>query len=139
MAIAKPDTQAVDVLPARRGDDAAMLPLCGRFLHLQERLDASYDREMALSDAMEAGGASVKEVRALEERSEVERTPWLDEQRALLADLSEMSAATLEAQRARARVLMAWYDMHKGDVACVSIEGPDILPLFRDLLGAGVV
>ena len=49
-----------------------------------------------------------------------------------------MSAATPDGQRARARVLMAWYDMHKGDVACVSIDGTDIMPLFRDLLGGTV-
>ena len=73
-AIAKSDTSAAMALPAPR-DDAAMLALCDRFLHLQKQVDATYDREKALYDAMEAGGASVKEVRALEERSEIERTP----------------------------------------------------------------
>ena len=136
-AIAKPDNLS-GTPPALRGDDAAMLALCERFLQLEAQVAATYDRERALHDTLEVRGASHEELRALEKRGDLEREPWHDEQRALLADLSEMSAVTLEGQRARARVLMTWYNMRQDGAAHVGMDGEDILPLFRDLLGEAV-
>lgn len=135
VTIAVPDTQAVEVLPTPRRDDAGMLALSNRFLHLEAQIVASYDREAALFNAAAADGATSKQLVALEQRGEVERNPWTDEQREVLTDLSDMSASTLEGQRARARVLIAWYSLREKSAHYVGMDGKDILPLFRDLLG----
>ena len=138
VAVAVPDTPAVEVLPTPHGDDVAMLTLCGRFLHLEAQIVASYDREAALFKEAKAEGATNKQLVALERRGEGERNPWTDEQRELLDDLSDMSASTLEGQRARARVLIAWYSLRETGAHHAAMDREDILPLFRDLLGEAV-
>ena len=136
--IAKPDAAAVEVLPVSRGDDAAMLTLCGRFLHLQAQIAASYGRESALFEAAEADGASHDQLVALERRGTVERNPWTNEQRRLVEDLADLSAGTLAGQRARARVLMAWCGVEGDEEGHSQMEWHELRPLFRDLLGEPV-
>ena len=140
LAISKPDAQAVEVLPAAQTADARLLALCDRFLVLQAALDASYAQELEQHDALKKQGALYKQLNALEMEGEAQRTPLQDEQVELLDQISDLTAATLPGQQARARVLMAWYALGNGCSGehSSTIEWGHLAPLFRDLLGEAV-
>ena len=65
---------------------------------------------------------------------ETECAPLDDEQRALLDDIGELRASTIPGQRARARVLLAWYGIGNGNEHECSMEWEHLGPLFDDLL-----
>ena len=140
VAIAKPDAQAVEVVPVAHNPDGPLLALCARFLELQAAIDVTYDRETEEHEVAQKEGRSSARLMAMEKAHDVEREPWVSEQRTLLEDIGDISATTLPGQRARARVLMAWYSLHRrgAEGAGVAIDWYDLEPLFRDLLGEEV-
>ena len=138
VSIAKPDAQAVEVLPVTHDPDGPFLALCARFLELQAAIDVTYNREEEEYRLMKRQGVSNKKLCALEKQGDAERDPWQSEQHDLLEQISEITAVTLAGQRARARVLMGWYSLRDGGEHSCSIDWSDLAPLFRDLIGEAV-
>lgn len=138
VSIAKPDAQAAEVLLAPDDADTSLMALCGRFLALQAMLDRSYDEERQEYHLAKQEGCSNEHLLAMEGANDVAREPWSDEQWALLQEIREVSATTLAGQRARARVLMAWSNVHRGGSGTDIVEWKDLAPLFSDLLGEPV-
>ena len=124
-------------MPGAPDPDGPFLALCARFLELQAAIDVTYDREEEEYRLMKQQGRSNENLGALEKQGDAMRGPWQSEQSALLDDIGDINATTQAGQRARARVLMAWYSLHRrgpgeaGD----SIEWHHLEPLFRDLIG----
>lgn len=140
MSFAKPDAQAVEVVPVAHDPDGPFLALCARFLELQAAIDVTYDREEREWDLAKAEGRSGARLMAMEKANEAVRGPWQLEQSALLDDIGDINATTQAGQRARARVLVAWYSLHRRgpDEAGSAIEWHHLAPLFRDLIGEAV-
>ncbi len=113
VAIAKPDAQAVEVPPVAQVTEAPLLELCDRFMALQAQIDAICSRDDDHDDGLDA---------------------LIDQQVPILDEMGDLSAASLEGQRARAQVLMAWYGGTK-DLHAAAVEWERVAPLFHDLLG----
>ena len=142
VSIAKPDAQAeaVEVTSAAPDPDGPLIALCDRFLALQAAVDLTYDVELREFALAKEEGRSSERLIALEKEGDTKRDPWFTEQSELLDEIGEMRATTLAGQRARARVLMAWYSLHRRgpDEPGDAIEWHSLAPLFRDLLGEAV-
>ena len=137
-AIARPDAQAVEGISPASGGDVALIAACDRFMVLQAGLYASYAKEREQHDALKKQGVLYRQLQAFEMEVEAERTPLQDEQVELLDQIEDLEASTLAGQRARARVLMAWYEVGNGGEHHVVLEWHRLAPLFRDLLGEAV-
>ena len=114
VSIAKPDAQAVEVVPVAHDPDGPLMALCARFLELQANIDA-IDGEEGPDHQDQLDGLIDAQV------------PTLDE-------IDDLDAVSLEGMRQRARVVMAWYDGSRG-LEATHLECYRIYPLFRDLLG----
>ncbi len=120
--------------------DAPLLALCSRFMELQAQIDASYARETERHRALKRQGAAYAQLHVSEAEREAECAPLEDQQLVLLDQLGGLVASTQEGQRARARVLMAFYSLGggKGGEHTLVVEWSRLAPLFRDLLGISV-
>ena len=117
VAIAKPDAQAVEVVPVAHNPDAPLLALCARFLALQADIDAIEGEE---------GPDHQDQLDGL-----------IDAQVLILDEIDDLDAISLDGMRQRARVVMAWYGGSRG-LEATHLDWHRIQPLFRDLLGEAV-
>ncbi len=127
VAIAKPDAQAVEVLPTTHGADAALIALCDRFTSLEQAIDASYE-------AGAGRGQTMAEEDAVEQ---AERDPLRRQQAKLLPQIVDARATTLDGFRARARAIMT-YDkegLKRQEINSGPVPGGMAWALVRDLVG----
>ena len=118
VAIAKPDAQAVEVLPTARSADAQLLALHDQFMVLQAQLEAINAHTRTVTDD--------------------EMDSLICEQADLLEDMHLHTVTTPAGHRARARVFVAWYGMQGGKQSHSEIDHDRLWPILRDFVGEAV-
>lgn len=112
LAIARPDAEAAEVLPAT---DAKLIALHDQFMALQARVNAVNADTLAATDD--------------------ELADLLSDQADLMEEMHPLRATTLAGQRARVRVFLDWHAMSAAKASHSHIDHDDIWPILRDLIG----
>ena len=115
VAIAKPDAEAVEVLPTAHGADARLIALHDQFMVLQVEIDAINAHKRTVTDD--------------------EMDSIVCEQADLLEEMHSLVVTTPEGHLARARVFVAWYAIEEDKRSDSEIDHDRLWPILRDLIG----